>query len=303
MRTFESLGRTIIHGDALDALDAIGSGSVDLVFADPPYNIGKDFDGVGDRREEGAYLAWCHRWIDECRRVLKPGGSFYLMAATQMMPHLDLYCRTRLTILSRIVWVYDSSGVQARRFFGSMFEPILHMVVDPRAYTFNADDILVEAKTGARRGLIDYRKEPPGPYNQRKVPGNVWALPRVRFRMDEYEDHPSQKPEALLERIVRASSHPDDLVLDPFAGTFTTGAVARRLGRRFIGIELSEAYVKTGLRRLDIPSDYAPEDLAKSKRRKTKNRSKHDRGGPVPGALDPMDVELDARGLGESGTA
>jgi DNA modification methylase len=151
--------------------------------------------------------------------------------------------------------------------------------------------------------LIDYRKEPPRPYNQQKVPGNVWALPRVRFRMDEYEDHPSQKPEALLERIVRASSHPDDLVLDPFAGTFTTGAVARRLGRRFIGIELSEAYVKTGLRRLDIPSDYAPEDLAKSKRRKTKNRSKHDRGGPVPGALDPMDVELDARGLGESGTA
>ncbi|WP_454916327.1 adenine-specific DNA-methyltransferase [Xanthobacter sediminis] len=291
MRTFGSPEHTVIHGDALDALAGIGTGTVDLVFADPPYNIGKNFDGVSDQRAEEDYLTWCRRWIDECRRVLKPSGSFYLMCATQTMPHLDLHCRTRFAILSRIVWAYDSSGVQARRFFGSMWEPILHMVADRGAYTFNAGDIAVEAKTGARRGLIDYRKDPPRPYSLEKVPGNVWSLPRVRFRMGEYENHPSQKPEALLERVVRASSNPGDLVLDPFAGTFTTGAVARRLGRRSVGIELNEAYVKIGIRRLSIPSDYPPEDLAKAKVRKTKNRSKHDRGGP------------DADGLGESGAA
>lgn len=295
MRIFGSQHHAIIHGDALDGLAGIGSGTVDLIFADPPYNIGKDFDGVADRRQEGDYLAWCRRWIDECRRVLKPDGSFYLMAATQMMPHLDLYCRERFAILSRIVWAYDSSGVQARRFFGSMWEPLLHMVVDRGAYTFNADDIKVEAKTGARRGLIDYRKEPPAPYSLEKVPGNVWTMPRVRFRMGEYENHPSQKPEALLERIIRASSHPGDLILDPFAGSFTTSAVAQRLGRRSIGIDLNEAYVKIGIRRLALPSPYAPEELAKEKLRKTSNRSKRVRGEAVAGeAALPADDTIAA---------
>lgn len=278
MRKFEGEGNTIMHGDVLDALASVETDSVDLIFADPPYNIGKDFNGLHDRRAEDEYLEWCRSWIDECVRVLSPRGTFYLMSSTQMMPHLDLYCRERMEVLSRIVWSYDSSGVQARKYYGSMWEPILHMVADPGNYTFNADDIKVEAKTGAKRGLIDYRKNPPQPYSNEKVPGNVWDFARVRWRMDEYEDHPSQKPEALLERVIRASSNPGDLVMDPFAGTFTTCAVASRLGRRTLGIEINEGYTKVGLRRVDVPSDYAPEDLAKVKARKTKNRSKRDRG-------------------------
>ena len=82
-------------------------------------------------------------------------------------------------------------------------------------YIFNSQDILVEAKTGAKRGLIDYRKNPPQPYNTKKVPGNVWEFPRVRFKMEEYENHPSQKPESLMERIILASSNEGDIVLDP----------------------------------------------------------------------------------------
>lgn len=278
MRRFEHEGHTILHGDVLESLATVDTDSVDLIFADPPYNIGKDFNGLRDLRDEGEYLDWCRAWIDECLRVLSPTGSFYLMSSTQMMAHLDLYCRERLEVLSRIVWTYDSSGVQARKYFGSMWEPILHMVADPRDYIFNADDIKVEAKTGAKRNLIDYRKDPPQPYSNEKVPGNVWDFARVRWRMDEYEDHPSQKPEALMERVVRASSNPGDLVMDPFAGTFTTCAVAARLGRRSLGVEINESYVKVGLRRVGIPSDYPPEELAKVKERKTKNRSKRDRG-------------------------
>lgn len=95
------------------------------------------------------------------------------MAATQSMPHIDLYLREKMTILSRIVWHYDSSGVQAKKYFGSLYEPILFMVKDKRNYTFNADDIMVEAKTGAKRKLIDYRKATPTVYNPKKVPGNV----------------------------------------------------------------------------------------------------------------------------------
>ena len=108
---------------------------------------------------------------------------------------------------------------------------------------------------------MDYRKAVPTVYNTKKVPGNVWELPRVRYRMDEYEDHPTQKPAALLERIITASSNPGDLILDPFSGTFTTCSVAKQLGRRSVGIEIEEEYVKIGLRRLQILSQYKGEEL------------------------------------------
>ena len=256
-------GITVVHGDALDRMDGVVADStVNLIFADPPYNIGKKFGGFHDRWEsDDAYASWCTRWLNLCIRKLAPDGALYVMASTQAMPYLDLYLRSRLTILSRIVWAYDSSGVQAKRYFGSLYEPILHAVKDSARYTFNADAIAVEARTGAVRQLIDYRKPTPTLYNSKKIPGNVWSLPRVRYRMDEYEDHPSQKPEALLERIILASSNPGDLVLDPFAGTFTTGAVAKRLGRWFIGIEREREYVKIGLRRLRVRKELDGEPL------------------------------------------
>jgi len=142
-------------------------------------------------------------------------------------------------------------------------------------YTFNHQDVLVEAKTGAQRKLIDYRKNPPQPYNTEKVPGNVWDFSRVRFKMDEYENHPTQKPEAMLERIIKASSNPGDIVLDPFSGSFTTSAMAVRLGRVSIGIDLNEEYYEMGLRRTDITTERNGKSLEKIKVRKTKAKSKY----------------------------
>lgn len=142
-------------------------------------------------------------------------------------------------------------------------------------YTFNYEDILVEAKTGAKRKLIDYRKNPPQPYSTEKVPGNVWDFSRVRFKMDEYENHPTQKPEALLERIIKASSNLGDIVLDPFSGSFTTSAVAIRLGRVGIGIDLNEEYYEMGLRRTGITFERNGKVLEKVKKRKTNAKSKH----------------------------
>jgi site-specific DNA-methyltransferase (adenine-specific) len=188
------------------------------------------------------------------------------MTSTQAMPFFDIYLRDKLPILSRIVWHYDSSGVQAKQYYGSMYEPILYCVKDKDNYTFNARDVLVEAKTGAKRKLIDYRKATPTVYNSEKVPGNVWTMPRVRYRMDEYENHPTQKPTGLLERIILASSNPNDTVLDPFSGTFTTSFVAKKLGRNSIGIEIEEEYVKIGLRRLQITSSYNGKTLSKEPR-------------------------------------
>ncbi|HMS39619.1 MAG TPA: adenine-specific DNA-methyltransferase [Pyrinomonadaceae bacterium] len=257
--------RKIICGDVIETLkNEIQDCSVDLIFADPPYNIGKNFNGHKDRwKDDESYLEWCYQWLDLCVKKLKLNGSFYVMTSTQFMPFFDIYLREKLDVLSRICWFYDSSGVQAKNYYGSMYEPILFCVKDKENYTFNADEIMVEAKTGAKRKLIDYRKNPPQVYNSEKVPGNVWEFPRVRYRMDEYENHPTQKPSALLERIIKASSNENDLVLDLFAGTFTTSFVAKKLNRRSIGIELQEEYVKIGLRRLELETEFKGEKLEK----------------------------------------
>ena len=132
----------------------------------------------------------------------------------------------------------------------SLYEPIIFAVKNKNKYTFNYQDILVETKTGAKRKLIDYRKSPPAPYNDKKVPGNVWHFPRVRYKMKEYVEHPSQKPESLLERIVKVSSNEGSTVLDLFAGSFSLGRVCKRLSRNYIGVEKSTEYSKLGNLRL-----------------------------------------------------
>ena len=265
---FEKNGHKIYWGDSLNILqNQIPDQSVDLIFIDPPYNIGKNFNGLKDKwKNDDDYLSWCYQWIDLCIRKLKPSGSMYIMTSTQFMPYFDIFIRKKMEILSRIIWSYDSSGVQAKNYFGSMYEPILFCVKDKNNYTFNSKDIMVEAKTGAKRKLIDYRKNPPQVYSSEKVPGNVWDFARVRYRMEEYENHPTQKPIALLERIIKASSNEGDTVLDPFSGTFTTGFVAKQLNRKSIGIEIQEEYVKIGLRRLQIQNEFKGELLTKEPR-------------------------------------
>jgi len=264
MEIFGNETHKIIWGDALEALSTLPNSSIDLIFADPPYNIGKNFNGHVEKwSTDENYLEWCYQWLNLCIAKLRPNGSMYVMTATQFMPFFDIFLRKRLFVLSRIIWSYDSSGVQAKRYYGSMYEPILFAVKDKENYTFNANDILVEAKTGAKRRLIDYRKSVPTVYNSQKVPGNVWDIPRVRYRMDEYENHPTQKPVALLERIIQASSNRGDLVVDPFSGTFTTCYVAKELGRKSIGIELQDEYVKIGLRRLHLANEFKGEKLKK----------------------------------------
>ena len=146
MKLFEHNGHAIIWGDAVETLTTeIPDKSVDLVFADPPYNIGKSFNGRKDRwPSDEAYLSWCYQWLELCIAKLKPTGSLYVMTATQNMPLFDLFLRQRLTILSRIVWAYDSSGVQARNYFGSLYEPILYCVADKDHYTFNHSNNVAE---------------------------------------------------------------------------------------------------------------------------------------------------------------
>lgn len=216
MKIFQNDTAKIYLADCLIALNDIQNESIDLIFADPPYNIGKRFGNFVDSwPSDKDYEKWCYKWLELCIKKLKPQGSLYVMTSTQAMPYIDLWLREKMTILSRIVWHYDSSGVQAKKYYGSLYEPILFAVKNPKSYTFNASDIEVEAKTGAKRKLIDYRKAIPTAYKTTKVPGNTWYIPRVRYRMNEYEEHPSQKPEMLLERIIKASSNVGDVILEP----------------------------------------------------------------------------------------
>ena len=266
-----------ILGNSLEVLNQMKEKSINLIFADAPYGIGKNFGNDSDKWESVKdYTNWCKQWLDLCMRVLKDDGTMYFMTATQHMPYLDTYMSENYNVLCRIVWAYDSSGVQSKKMYGSLYEPILMVNKSAKAkYTFNHKDILVEAKTGAQRKLIDYRKNPPQPYNTEKVPGNVWDFSRVRFRMEEYENHPTQKPEALLERIIKASSNIGDIVLDPFSGSFTTSAVANKLGRNAIGIDLNPEYFEIGIRRTGIAKEYKGKALVKEKIRKTNAKSKY----------------------------
>ncbi|EAF1795990.1 adenine-specific DNA-methyltransferase [Listeria monocytogenes] len=269
----------VLLGDSIELMKSMSTNSIDLIFADEPYNIGKDFGNNQDAWEsKDDYISWNKLWISEAMRILKENGTMYLMTSTQFMPYIDIFFQENYHVLSRIIWSYDSSGVQSKKMYGSLYEPILMVTKTEKSkITFNSQDILIEAKTGAKRGLIDYRKDPPVPYNATKVPGNVWEFPRVRFKMDEYEDHPTQKPEALLERIIKASSNEGDIVFDPFGGSFSTASVAKRLGRKVISIDLNPDYYKIGLRRLGITTVYNGENLEKVKKRKTKNKSKKNR--------------------------
>lgn len=117
----------IIQGDSIDVLTrVIPDNAIHLIFADPPYNIGKNFNGMKDKwANDDEYLDWCYQWIELCIRKLRPDGSLYIMTSTQYMPYFDICLQKRLNILSRLVWYYDSSGVQAKKYYGSMYGPIV----------------------------------------------------------------------------------------------------------------------------------------------------------------------------------
>ena len=134
MKVFERDGHRVIWGDAIEALDHnIEDRSIDLIFADPPYNIGKVFNNRKDKwASDKEYLKWCYRWIDLCVRKLR----HICNGSTQSMPYIDIYLRDKMTVLSRIVWYYDSSGVQAKKYFGSLYEPVLFAVRDLYLSTF-----------------------------------------------------------------------------------------------------------------------------------------------------------------------
>lgn len=229
-------------GDCLDILPTLPAGCASLLFADPPFNIGYKYDQYDDRRPKADYLAWAGKWLAAAVRLLAPTGAFVLAIgdeyAAEYKVRLDAL---GLTLRNWIIWHY-TFGPHQKRKFGRDHAHILYFVRDPKRFTFNADAVRIESE---RQRTGDKRANPAG-----RVPGDVWSFPRLPGNARERTGHPCQMPETVLERIIKATTNVGELVVDPFAGSGTTLAVAKRLGRRWCGVELSEEYASAARQRV-----------------------------------------------------
>lgn len=253
----------IHEGDCIDGMRSLPAGAVDLAFADPPFNIGFSYDVYDDRLETEKYLDWSKGWIAEVYRALKPTGAFWLAigdeyAAELKVASTDLgfHCR------SWVIWYY-TFGVHCKLKFTRSHAHLFHFVKDPKKFTFNNDAVRVPSARQlvyADRRANSKGRMPDDTWILRPqdlVEGftsneDVWYFPRVAGTFKERAGfHGCQMPEQLLGRIIRSCSQENDVVLDPFSGSSTTVAVAKKLGRQWLSFELSPEYVKLGRERLE----------------------------------------------------
>ncbi len=254
---------SIVQGDCVKSLSKLPPGCIDLVFADPPFNIGYEYDVYDDKKGPDEYLAWTRKWIEQVFRVLKPSGTFWLAIGDEYAAEIKVLCHELgFTTRSWVIWYY-TFGVNCTRKFSRSHAHLFYFVKDPNEFTFRDDDL--ENRVPSARQLVynDSRANPLG-----RLPDDTWILrpqdladcftpgedtwyfPRVAGTFSERAGfHGCQMPEQLLGRIIRTCSNPGELVVDPFSGSATTLAVAKKLGRTFLGFELSPEYVEQGVAR------------------------------------------------------
>ena len=255
---------TIHHGDCVQLMSQLPEGSVDLAFADPPFNIGYDYDVYDDRKEHEHYLDWSQQWIGAVHRVLKPNGTFWLAIGDEYAAELKLASqKIGFHTRSWVIWYY-TFGVNCTRKFTRSHAHLFYFVKDPANFTFREHDLANRIPSARQLVYNDSRANPLG-----RLPDDTWILrpqdladcftaaedtwyiPRVAGTFKERAGfHGCQMPEQLLGRIIRCCSEPGDVVLDPFSGSATTVAVAKKLGRKYVAFDLSQDYVDQGLTRL-----------------------------------------------------
>ncbi len=244
-------------GDCTEIMEDMPSSSVDLIFADPPFNQGIKYgNGFNDRKEFSEYLQWTGRWLAQCKQILKPNGSIYVAIGSRMQAYLMVLMeQAGFHWRNTIMWHYTFGPRQLKKWTPSWCA-IHYFVCDMNNYTWNPSAVFVPS--ARQRKYNDSRASPEG-----KVPDDTWVLDPADYKgqcfledhdawihsrlcgtFKERTPHPCQMPEALLDRVIRASSDANDLVLDPFMGSGTTGASALRLGRRVVGIEQNEQWIQ-----------------------------------------------------------
>ncbi len=242
----QELLNKIICGDCIETLSKIGEPFADLIFADPPFNIGYKYDKYHDKVERNNYIAWTKDWMTACKKVLKPTGSFYIAIGDDYAANVKVIAdEIGLTMRNWIIWHY-TFGQQTKDKFARSHTHIFYFANNPKNFTFN--DFAVRVPSDRQLIYADKRANPAG-----KIPDDVWDNPRVCGTFKERTGwHPCQMPEQLLMRIVAASSNSGDCVLDPFVGSGTTAAAAIKLRRNYVGIEISADYAKKGRQRLAL---------------------------------------------------
>ena len=235
----------ILKGDCLKVLPTLPRESVNLVIADPPYNIGVDY-GQGrkaDRRHD--YDVWCERWIGWCYRALKSTGSLWIISGQEHAAEIDIAIqRAGMAMRNRITW-HETFGVYCHNKFGRCSRPIYYATKSRKGFTFNREAVTIPSARQEKYG--DRRAAPGG-----KIMGDVWQINRVCGTFKErVKGVPTQLPTELVQRIIGVSSNPGDIVLDPFAGSGTSLVVAKAMGREAIGIELNPDYAVIASRRFE----------------------------------------------------
>ena len=235
----------ILVGDCRTILPTLPAGCVDVAFVDPPYNIGLGYTGYHDRLTREAYLDFTDRWLAAVLHVLSPTGSLFVQIADEWAGYLQVRLDgLGLTWRNTLVWHYHFGPHQQAK-FGRNHQLLHYYVRDPKRFTFHADAVRVPSARQTK--YKDKRANSKG-----RVPGDVWTFARVCGTFKERQGHVCQTPEGVLERIIRVASNPGDLVLDPMCGSGTALAVARRLGRRWLGVELGEETAERARRRVEL---------------------------------------------------
>jgi len=232
----------IQQGNSLELIKSLPNESIDLIIADPPYNLGKDYGEGNDSFSHGDYIDFSERWLTEAHRVLKSSGTVYIFMGVRFISSLYhiLEHTLKMTFNSWICWHY-TQGMGKRKGFSPRHDDIL-MFTKSDVFTFNLDSIRIPQKF--------YRSV----NNMRGAnPGDVWEFSHVHYCNKNRKAHPTQKPEGLIERMILASSNEGDFVLDPFAGSGTTLRVCQQLGRHCLGYELNSEYAEIIKNRLDEP--------------------------------------------------
>jgi len=235
----------IICGDCVRVLNKVSEPFADLIFADPPFNIGYKYDKYHDAVAENKYIDWTRQWMTACKKVLKPTGSFYIAIGDDYAADVKIIAtrELKLTMRNWIIWHY-TFGQQTKDKFARSHTHIFYFVNDAKKYTFN--DYAVRVPSDRQLIYDDKRANPRG-----KMPDDVWEDSRVCGTFRERAGwHPCQMPESLLLRIIAVSSNQGDCVLDPFVGSGTTAAAARKLQRNYVGIEISKDYAEKAKQRL-----------------------------------------------------
>ena len=230
----------IINGDAILEMKKIASNSIALIVADPPYNLGKDYGNDSDNKEFDDYISFTKSWTTEAKRILKPTGTMYVFMGFKFVSYLYqiLEKDQKLNFNNWICWHY-TQGIGKKKGFSPRHDDIL-MFTKSKDFTFNLDDIRIPQKF--YRSINNMRGA---------NPGDVWEFSHVHYCNENRQNHPTQKPEGLIERLILASSDEGNLVLDPFSGSGTTLRVSQQLKRNCVGIEINPVYVEQTKTRLE----------------------------------------------------